>query len=396
MVFRKQPKSPGSPSTRRPSTKYQKQQPTIDDGIARSLLDSFPENTTQHNKPVRSEVASKTIAKLTEQLGAQGHQLTRLVAESITLKKEIHTMKRKTRSDLWALRYARDKVARLQERQELAHSTTTRVWTRIRRSHISGRARNSSCVETAVQRSSRLRSGRRRARNKVASLFRTQFSTKRGGELALEAYLVQKDQRGFVDGLVSLLKLDELAVRSAVEAIEEFWSTEKGLTIKSRCQLSRRQWDLVLKLFSYEYDPVTDEYEIKKFPCGVEFPQLSKNASRQKTEALGETYFKVPTYFMCVYFMYALSANVCLRFTVYICGLYICGLYICGLHMCLQMRFVHMRFTYAVHTRFTVYCLLFTYIIVYCLHMFTVTGVVEAVFCLWWVDVVLGDVAKGK
>jgi hypothetical protein len=73
-----------------------------------------------------------------------------------------------------------------------------------------------------------------------------------------------------------------------------------------------------------------------------------------------------------------------------------CGLYICGLHMCLQMRFVHMRFTYAVHTRFTVYCLLFTYIIVYCLHMFTVTGVVEAVFCLWWVDVVLGDVAKGK
>jgi hypothetical protein len=79
--------------------------------------------------------------------------------------------------------------------------------------------------------------------------------------------------------------------KEVVQKIETHWSTWKGLAIKTRSNLSRREYmDLCVQL-SQSYDESTQSYQEQQVLPGIPFPRLNTNANEKRVHCLAEKLF---------------------------------------------------------------------------------------------------------
>lgn len=69
-------------------------------------------------------------------------------------------------------------------------------------------------------------------------------------------------------------------------AVEDWWTPERGLRIRNRCGLSRREYQTLIYALSSNYKEAIDDYEVELFEGAITFPRLSTHASTRATDAL--------------------------------------------------------------------------------------------------------------
>jgi hypothetical protein len=230
----------------------------------------------------RYQQVVKSEERLKRRVALLSTQNEALVAEVVVHKHSVKSLKLERRTLL---------KCNHRLRQAATGGRKFKLYKQIRSSAVS-RPRKFRVLALSENKGGALRSQTSRAYQSVRDLLTRAFPSLDEARKYLEVFLLHKDERKFLDHLVKTSGLKEKIIRGAVQQIEAYWSTARGCSIMSRCNLSRASYAVLMQGLCF-FANDDNELQPKQFEgTEINFPQLNTNASRYKLEQLQSKLFQ--------------------------------------------------------------------------------------------------------
>jgi hypothetical protein len=275
----------GRQKTHPPSTE-------TNDSVGPSIESTAPivaQGTSTQPHPRRYQQVLNSEDQLKDRVALLSTQNEALVAEVEVHKERVHSLTSERRSLLKCnsrLRKAAAGVKKLLKRKAARYKENKRCSSAV------SRLRKLNVLALSENKGGALRNQTSRAYHGVQDVLNRAFPSLDEARKYLQVFLFHADQRQFLDHLVTKSGMKEKIITEAVQQIEEYWSTMRGLSIKSRCKLSRASYTVLMQGLSF-FANDDDELEPKQFRgTAINFPQLNTNASNYKVTQLASKLFE--------------------------------------------------------------------------------------------------------